>query len=146
MRDQHARSPFVLKPTPGLVPWRNIAAQEGPVRAMGSMPGFLYWVSNEHLYRVTGFSKDNPGGKGPLAGGAVTIAFQNGPIAEAGVNGLTHEVLLEILIDRLKCFQAGPFANGYNASALLNLEAAQLDLQARTLERMSRGVEGTHKA
>ena len=99
-----------------------------------------------HLYRVTGFSKDNPGGKGPLAGGAVTIAFQNGPIAEAGVNGLTHEVLLEILIDRLKCFQAGPFANGYNASALLNLEAAQLDLQARTLERMSRGVEGTHKA
>src|SRR3990167_3669382 len=39
----------------------------------------------------------------------VSIIFQNGPIAEAGVNGVTHEALLAILIDRLECFQAGQY-------------------------------------
>lgn len=73
------------------------------------------------------------------------IHFQNGPIAEAGVNGITHEALLAILIDRMECFQAGPFANGYNGQALLHLQAAQQALLDRTRERMARGVEGTHK-
>lgn len=72
------------------------------------------------------------------------IDFQNGPIAEFGVNGLTHEALLSILIDRLECFQAGPFASFYNADALAALQAAQGSLQARTRARMSRGVEGTN--
>ena len=35
------------------------------------------------------------------------IRFQNGPIAEAGVNGISGEALLAIVEDRLKCFQAG---------------------------------------
>ncbi|WP_414462939.1 hypothetical protein [Hyphomicrobium sp. DY-1] len=73
------------------------------------------------------------------------ISFQNGPIAEHGVNGVTHEALLSILIDRLECFQGGPFANAYNAAALDHLRGAQSALQARTLERMARGVEGTHQ-
>jgi hypothetical protein len=33
--------------------------------------------------------------------------FQNGPIAEVGVNGVTHEVLLAIVADRLRSFQKG---------------------------------------
>jgi hypothetical protein len=73
------------------------------------------------------------------------INFQNGPIAEAGVNGLTHEALLAILIDRLECFQRGPFANDYNAAALDHLRLAQHVLLGRTRERMNRGVEGTHE-
>ena len=74
------------------------------------------------------------------------IKFQNGPIKEAGVNGLTHEVLLAIVADRLRSFQAGPFACKANACALTHIEEAMHWLQQRTLERMRRGVEGTHQA
>lgn len=74
----------------------------------------------------------------------VDIKFQNGPIAEAGVNGLTHEVLLAIVADRLRSFQKGPYACKANACALTHIEEAQHWLQQRTIERMRRGVEGTH--
>jgi len=77
----------------------------------------------------------------------VDIGFQNGPINEegVGVNGLTHEVLLEIVADRLRGFQKGPYACKANACALTHIEEAQHWLQQRTLERMRRGVEGTHE-
>ena len=79
-------------------------------------------------------------------GSGIRIGFQNGPIAEAGVNGITHEVLLAILIDRLEGFQDGEFANHYNQAALDHLKAALAALLERTQERMRRGVEGTHNA
>lgn len=74
------------------------------------------------------------------------ISFQNGPINEDGngVNGLTHEVLLAIVADRLRGFQSGPYSCKANACALTKIEEAQHWLQQRTLERMRRGVEGTH--
>lgn len=74
------------------------------------------------------------------------INFQNGPISADGngVNGLTHEVLLAIIADRLRGFQAGPYVCKANACALTHIEEAQHWLQQRTLERMRRGVEGTH--
>lgn len=62
----------------------------------------------------------------------------------AGVNGLTHEALLAIVADRLRSFQAGPYSCKANACALTKIEEAQHWLQQRTLERMRRGVEGTH--
>ena len=46
-----------------------------------------------------------------------TICFQNGPIKEAGVNGLTHEALVAVVIDRLRSFQGGPFSCRENAIA-----------------------------
>ena len=46
------------------------------------------------------------------------ILFQNGPIQEVGVNGITHEVLLAIVIDRLRSFQAGPYPSPENKMAL----------------------------
>jgi hypothetical protein len=52
------------------------------------------------------------------------IHFQNGPIAEAGVNGVTQEVFLAVVIDRLRSFQAGPFACKENAEALGHAELA----------------------
>lgn len=70
------------------------------------------------------------------------ISFQNGPIAENGVNGVTQEALLAIVIDRLRAFQAGPFACRENALALTKIEEAQHWLLHRTRERMARGVEG----
>ena len=72
------------------------------------------------------------------------IDFQNGPINEVGVNGLTNEVLLAILIDRMQGFQSGPFACRENALALTKLEEAMMWLHSRTKDRMERGVEGTH--
>jgi hypothetical protein len=96
---------------------------------------------------------DEPGAGGAnhayecqLPDGTVTaINFQNGPIAEAGVNGLTHEALLAIVIDRMQAFQRGPYSCRENALALAKLEEAQHWLLSRTRERMARNVEGTHK-
>lgn len=72
------------------------------------------------------------------------VKFQNGPIKEAGVNGVTHEALLAIVADRLRSFQAGPYHSDDNATALAHINAAQAALQNRTRARMTRGVEGTH--
>lgn len=103
----------------------------------------------QHLYMIEGFDtgtnpscpfKDRYGKPSDHA----TILFQNGPIAEAGVNGVTHEALLAIVIDRLQAFQKGPYACRENAIALTKLEEAQHWLQHRTRARMNRGVEGTH--
>lgn len=73
-----------------------------------------------------------------------TILFQNGPINEVGVNGITQEVLLAIVADRLRSFQSGPYACRENALALTKIEEAMHWLQQRTIARMRRGVEGTH--
>lgn len=74
------------------------------------------------------------------------IRFQNGPINADGngVNGITHEVLLVIVADRLRSFQKGPYSCKANACALTHIEEAQHWLRQRTIERMRRGVEGTH--
>lgn len=102
-----------------------------------------------HHYRITGFnSETNESDPFVARHGApaehATVLFQNGPILEVGVNGVTHEALLAILIDRLKCLQAGPYHSPYNLIALQHLQAALNQLHARTQERMKRGVEGTH--
>lgn len=73
------------------------------------------------------------------------IGFQDGPIAEVGTNGITHEALLAILIDRLEGFQRGPFACAANAKALDACQVAQEALLSRTKERFARGVEGTYQ-
>ena len=72
--------------------------------------------------------------------------FQNGPIQEAGPNGVTQEDLLAIVIDRLRGFQSGPFANRENALALTHCEEALMWLHKRTRDRLVRGVEGFNKA
>lgn len=73
------------------------------------------------------------------------LRFQNGPIAEVGTNGITHEALLAILIDRLEGFQSGPYKCRDNEDALAYLKYAQERLHNRTKARLARGVEGTHK-
>jgi hypothetical protein len=73
------------------------------------------------------------------------IKFQNGPIKEVGVNGISQEALLAILIDRLRGFQSGEYACKENGEALMCLEEALVTLQQRTLQRMARGVEGTNQ-
>jgi len=70
------------------------------------------------------------------------VCFQNGPVGEKGVNGCHQEDLLAIVIDRLRSFQAGDFACRENAIALTKIEEALHWLNARTADRISRGVEG----
>jgi hypothetical protein len=100
-----------------------------------------------HRYVVSGFNAaSNPSGVGTDNGRMETLVvlFQNGTIPENGVNGVTQEALLAIAADRLRSFQAGPFACKANACALTHIEEAMHWLQQRTIERMRRGVEGTH--
>ena len=101
-----------------------------------------------HRYEITGFdSKTNPSSVDPQgfksSYSRELILFQNGPIKEAGVNGVTQEALLAIVIDRLRSFQAGPFACDENGEALDYCGYALAALQKRTLARIKRGVEGT---
>lgn len=102
-----------------------------------------------HRYDIVGFDTENNPSRFDGDGYAASfsrsiILFQNGPIKEAGTNGVTHEALLEILIDRLRCFEAGPYACAENKCALNNLLDAQKALKSRTEKRLARGVEGTH--
>ena len=81
------------------------------------------------------------------AGGSLEkcrIEFQNGPVKEVGINGITQEALIAVVIDRLRCFQSGSYACRENAIALTKLEEAMMWLQKRTMDRVRRGVEGTH--
>ena len=71
------------------------------------------------------------------------LKFQQGPVAEHGINGITNEALLAIVIDRLEGAQEGPYKSRYNALAINKIEEAVLWLSRRTLDRQARGVEGT---
>lgn len=92
-----------------------------------------------HEYRIT--ASDDGSGK-PYQIADHHISFQNGAINEHGVNGITQEVLLAIVADRLEAFQAGPFACPENRNALMHVLDAMAWLQSRTKARMARGVEG----
>lgn len=103
-----------------------------------------------HHYRVSGFSTaSNPSDPFVARHGEPatygTLLFQNGPIGEVGVNGITHEALLAIVVDRLECFQKGPFECIENSLALTSLREAIRCLHGRTKRRMEAGTEGTHQ-
>jgi hypothetical protein len=51
--------------------------------------------------------------------------------------------LLAILLDRLEGFQSGKFACHDNQIALDHIQSARLWLHKRTMDRVTRGVEGT---
>lgn len=93
-----------------------------------------YEASANHEYEV-----HFPDGK------KVNIDFQKGPIKIHGVNGVTNEALLAILIDRMRGFQASILACEENSKALHAMEEALMWLNKRTRDRIERGVEGTNQ-
>lgn len=99
-----------------------------------------------HRYVINGFSAASNASAfdGEDDRDACFILFQNGPIAEVGLNGVTQEALLAVVADRLRSFQAGDYACKENACALTHIEEALHWLQQRTIKRMRRGVEGTN--
>lgn len=84
-------------------------------------------------------------GNEPIDDATQVLEFQEGPIKEVGVNGITNEALLAIVIDRMEYFQGGDFRCRENALALTKLQEAMHWLDHRTREREERGVEGTNK-
>lgn len=97
-----------------------------------------------HVYEMTHVKVETGGFSLPdvrrLLG---VIGFQRGSIQENGVNGISNEVLLAIVEDRLVGFQSGEYACIENAVALAKIQEALMWLQKRTRDRIARGVEGT---
>jgi hypothetical protein len=124
----------------------NAAAAAEPVRE-------LALLAEPHV-RI--FAKGEPGAGGACSSylvewndvatgqraGDVLLKFQEGAVPEKGVNGLTNEALLAVVIDRLECFQAGPFPCNENNDALAHARRALELLIERTKKRLARGVEG----
>lgn len=75
----------------------------------------------------------------------VTIDFQRGPVKDNGVNGLTNEALLAILIDRTKQLD-DKFPCKENKEAIHHMGEALAWLNKRTAARLQQGVEGTNVA
>ena len=114
---------------------RKIVSLDGNIKIMvADEPGEAC-----HLYYM-GKAKDPIGRP---AGEFGHVEFQNGPINERGVNGCQHEDLLVIVIDRLEHFQKGKFNCRENDLALTKIQEALHWLEARTKDRVKRGVEGT---
>lgn len=72
-----------------------------------------------------------------------TLRFQNGGCKEVGqINGISNEVLIAVVIDRMRGFQRGPFRCRENLLALTLLEGSLHWLQQRNKKRAAAGVEG----
>lgn len=106
-----------------------------------------------HVYAVDGFNFDNNPSHllaldlysevTSMGRDVSLIPFQNGAIGDVGVNGLTHEALLAILIDRVSAFQEGPYRCAENGEALWALRKALEAFKKRTNRRVIEGAEGT---
>lgn len=76
----------------------------------------------------------------------LTVQMQCGPRKEAGsIPGAVDVDLLEIVRDRLRGFQAGPYACRENACALTHIEEALMWLNRRVEDRITCGVLGTEQ-
>lgn len=73
------------------------------------------------------------------------IQMQKGPRKNVdSIHGVIDSDLLEIVRDRLKAFQAGPFASEYNEQALKHIEQALTWMNKRVEDRIKRNVLGTY--
>ena len=91
--------------------------------------------------------KGNPAG-GVTCGKGFCISWQNGPLGRGAErkepNGAFVETIIAAARDRLEFYQRSKFVCGENASAIEHLTQALGILNARTVSREARAVEGTH--
>lgn len=99
-------------------------------------------MSHEYTARIPRTTPDRPDVK---AEECFFIRFQHGPVRERGHNGITNEVLMAIVADRLEGAQAGDKACVENEVALKFLLLSLEALKARTARRVHAGTEGTSK-
>ena len=108
-------------------------------RIDGTEPGGAY-----HSYEIW---FNNPPEKNgiPIETGTILI-FQKGQRSDPNAqHGVLEVDLLEIVRDRLQCFQAGEYATRENAIALTHIEEALLWMNKRVEDRIERGVLGTYE-
>lgn len=74
----------------------------------------------------------------------IKLNFQSGPIDNTGLNGLTNEILLEILLDRTKILN-NILPCCENDEAIFHLNKANEAFAKRTKDRLERAVEGTNR-
>ena len=76
----------------------------------------------------------------------LTLQMQCGPRKEKdSLHGVIDTDLLEIVRDRLKAFQAGPFSSRENACALTHIEEALMWMNRRVEDRIERNVLGKNE-
>jgi hypothetical protein len=93
-----------------------------------------------HQYEV--FSNEYP--PETTEQGLLQVNFQNGARnMPDSISGVLDGDLLEIVRDRLSCFQKGDYATRENAIALTHIEEALLWMAKRADDRAERGVLGT---
>lgn len=89
----------------------------------------------------------NPAG-GHSEGVGIKIDWQNGPLGLGAErkepNGAFVEGVLTAALQRLQYYQSTQFECRENALAITKIEEALHWLDARTNNRIARGVEGTH--
>ena len=86
------------------------------------------------------------GGLPESDGDGVHIRFQAGPRKDPeSRKGVCNTDLLEIVRDRLRAFQAGPYSCRENACALTHSEEALMWLNRRAEDRAERNVLGTNE-
>ena len=95
--------------------------------------------NGRHHYQV--FKK---GASDTVASPLLDIQFQCGARNEEGsISGVLDQDLLEIVRNRLQCFQKGEYATRENACALTHIEEALMWMAKRSNDRAERGVLGT---
>ncbi|OSA98112.1 UNVERIFIED_ORG: ABC transporter ATPase [Clostridium botulinum] len=100
-------------------------------------PGGAY-----HEYAIKSNSMDSQGNYDIYE----TIKFQKGARKEEeSQHGVIDSDLLEIVRDRLKSFQAGPFSSRENACALTHVEEALMWMNRRVEDRIERNVLGRNE-
>lgn len=85
-----------------------------------------------HLYQVLAGPK------------TLNVEFQQGAVKENGVNGITSEALLAILIHRTEVLNKR-FPCRENSIATTKMQEALMWFDKRTADRKARGVEGLEK-
>lgn len=122
--------------TPKLAEPARVTWEAGPVNPT---------TGASHTYRFNGMNLGNNPEAPEGADNEVTIYFQNGVTPEVGINGITAEHLLEILIHRFKQFQEGPLACDENEEALTHMQEAVDAIQERIADRKVREVYSTYE-
>lgn len=93
-----------------------------------------YWID----WKLPEFTEEKP------KYGRCEIQLQNGARKlDDSIHGVIDTDLLEIVRDRLQCFQNGEFATRENAIALTHVEEALMWMNRRVEDRIERNVLGT---
>ena len=141
---EHPRPQKEEKPMP---PRKIVTHQINPLNNGLTLTHRKYATDNADCYQVSATELEtfdatsNPTRASRLLRASVQMKFQSGDPEKDGINGITNEVLLAILRDRLENFQAGAYPCPENAEALEYVMRAShvLGLRAQRLAARRQG-------